>query len=80
MAGGGCGGNRLQDSENEVAAGEYGNLIFHTGTHSAFHKKEDIIAGLCKAVVTNYLNNVGKSKKIAPPIVCPAAFKWREVS
>lgn len=33
------------------------------------HKKEDIIAGLCKAVVTNYLNNVGKGKKIAPPIV-----------
>ena len=33
------------------------------------HKKEDIIAGLCKAVVTNYLNNVGKGKKIAAPIV-----------
>lgn len=33
------------------------------------HKKEDIIAGLCKAVVTNYLNNVGKGKKIVGPIV-----------
>ena len=33
------------------------------------HKKEDIIAGLCKAVATNYLNNVGKGKKILPPIV-----------
>lgn len=33
------------------------------------HKKEDIIAGLCKAVVANYLNNVGKGKKIIPPIV-----------
>ena len=33
------------------------------------HKKEDIIAGLCKAVVSNYLNNVGKGKKITPPIV-----------
>jgi predicted CoA-substrate-specific enzyme activase len=33
------------------------------------HKKEDIIAGLCKSVVTNYLNNVGKGKKILPPIV-----------
>lgn len=33
------------------------------------HKKEDIIAGLCKAVVTNYLNNVGKGKKIRTPIV-----------
>ncbi len=33
------------------------------------HKKEDIIAGLCKSVVTNYLNNVGKGKKIKSPIV-----------
>lgn len=33
------------------------------------HKKEDIIAGLCKAVVNNYLNNVGKGKKIKAPIV-----------
>jgi len=33
------------------------------------HKKEDIVAGLCKAVVTNYLNNVGKGKKIMAPIV-----------
>ncbi len=33
------------------------------------HKKEDIIAGLCYAVVNNYLNNVGKGKKIKPPIV-----------
>ncbi len=33
------------------------------------HKKEDIIAGLCKAVVTNYINNIGKGKKIKAPIV-----------
>lgn len=33
------------------------------------HKKEDIIAGLCEAIVTNYLNNVGKGRKITPPIV-----------
>ena len=33
------------------------------------YKKEDIVAGLCKAVVNNYLNNVGKGKKIKPPIV-----------
>ena len=33
------------------------------------HKKEDIIAGLCDAIVNNYLNNVGKGKKILPPIV-----------
>lgn len=33
------------------------------------HKKEDIIAELCYAIVNNYLNNVGKGKKIIPPIV-----------
>lgn len=33
------------------------------------HKKEDIIAGLCKAVVTNYINNIGKGKRIKAPIV-----------
>lgn len=32
-------------------------------------KKEDILAGLCEAVVNNYLNNVGKGKKIKGPIV-----------
>lgn len=33
------------------------------------YPKEDIIAGLCKSVVLNYLNNVGKGKKIIPPII-----------
>ena len=33
------------------------------------YKKEDIVAGLCKSVATNYLNNVGKGKKILPPII-----------
>ena len=33
------------------------------------YSKEDIIAGLCKSVVLNYLNNVGKGKKIESPIV-----------
>ena len=33
------------------------------------HRREDIIAGLCKAVVNNYLNNIGKGKKILSPIV-----------
>ena len=31
--------------------------------------KEDIIAGLCRSIVLNYLNNVGKGKKIKGPIV-----------
>ncbi len=30
---------------------------------------EDIVAGLCNAIVSNYLNNVGKGKKIEAPIV-----------
>lgn len=33
------------------------------------HAKEDIIAGLCQAVVSNYLNNVGKGKHIVSPVV-----------
>lgn len=33
------------------------------------HTKEDIIAGLCQAVADNYLNNVGKGKKIISPVV-----------
>lgn len=33
------------------------------------HKKEDIIAGLCQSVVLNYLNNVGKGKRIKAPII-----------
>lgn len=33
------------------------------------HSLEAIIAGLCEALVRNYLNNVGKGKEILPPIV-----------
>ena len=33
------------------------------------HPREDIIAGVCNAVASNYLNNVGKGKKIASPVV-----------
>lgn len=33
------------------------------------YRKEDIIAGLSKSIVLNYLNNVGKGKKIKEPIV-----------
>ena len=32
------------------------------------YSKEDITAGLCKSIVLNYLNNVGKGKKIKEPI------------
>lgn len=30
---------------------------------------EDIVAGLCEALVRNYLNNVGKGKEILPPVL-----------
>lgn len=33
------------------------------------YPREEIIAGLCKAVAANYLNNVAKGKKIVAPVV-----------
>ena len=33
------------------------------------YKKEDIVSGLCKSIVLNYLNNVGKGKKIMEPVI-----------
>ncbi len=33
------------------------------------HRIQDIIYGLCEALVRNYLNNVGKGKEILPPII-----------
>ena len=33
------------------------------------YEKKDIIAGLCKSVALNYLNNVAKGKKILEPII-----------
>lgn len=33
------------------------------------YNTEDIIAGLCEALVRNYMNNVGKGKDIQPPVL-----------
>lgn len=33
------------------------------------HPREDIIAGVCRAVASNYINNVAKGKKIVSPVV-----------
>ncbi|UCF77903.1 MAG: 2-hydroxyglutaryl-CoA dehydratase [Candidatus Eiseniibacteriota bacterium] len=33
------------------------------------HRVEDIVAGLCQALVRNYLGNVAKGKEILPPVV-----------
>ena len=35
----------------------------------AGYSKEDLVAGLCLAVAVNYLANVGKGKKITPPVI-----------
>lgn len=32
------------------------------------HRQEDILYGLCQALVRNYLNNVGRGKSIEPPV------------
>lgn len=39
------------------------------------YKKEDIVAGLCKSIVLNYLNNVGKGKKIQSPVIFRVVFQ-----
>ena len=33
------------------------------------HPREDIVAGVCRAVASNYINNVAKGKKICSPVV-----------
>ena len=33
------------------------------------YRKEDLIAGLCQALVGNYLTNVARGKKIEPPVL-----------
>ncbi len=33
------------------------------------YEKKDIVAGLCRSIALNYLNNVGKGKKIEGPII-----------
>jgi predicted CoA-substrate-specific enzyme activase len=33
------------------------------------HKTEDILYGLCQALVRNYLNNVGLGREIKPPVI-----------
>jgi len=35
----------------------------------AGHSKEDLVAGLCSAVVSNYISNVGQGKEMHSPIV-----------
>ena len=33
------------------------------------YNTEDIVAGLCEALIRNYMNNVGKGKDIKPPVL-----------
>ncbi len=42
------------------------------------HPIEDILYGLCQALVRNYLNNVGLGKEILPPIVFQGGVAFNE--
>jgi hypothetical protein len=42
------------------------------------HHTEDIVYGLCQALVRNYLNNVGPGKEIKPPIVFQGGVSFNE--
>ncbi len=42
------------------------------------YSKEEIIKGLCEALVRNYLNNVGKGKEIKPPIVFQGGVSYNK--
>jgi hypothetical protein len=33
------------------------------------HRLEDILAGLCRALVRNFLNNLGKGRELKPPVI-----------
>ena len=65
-------GNMALDSNNPVKIAARctvfaeSDLIHKAGLG---YEKKDIIAGLCKSIVLNYLNNLGKGKKIEGPIV-----------
>ena len=42
------------------------------------HKTEDILYGLCQALVRNYINNVGLGKEIKPPIVFQGGVAYNQ--
>jgi len=42
------------------------------------HKTEDILYGLCQALVRNYLNNVGLGKELKPPIVFQGGVAYNQ--
>jgi len=42
------------------------------------HRAEDIVYGLCQALVRNYLNNVALGKEILPPIVFQGGVAFNE--
>jgi len=42
------------------------------------HRTEDIVYGLCQALVRNYLNNVGPGKEIKPPIVFQGGVSFNQ--
>jgi len=42
------------------------------------HKTEDILYGLCQALVRNYINNVGLGKEIKPPVVFQGGVAYNQ--
>ena len=42
------------------------------------HRTEDIVYGLCQALVRNYLNNVGLGKEVRPPVVFQGGVAFNE--
>ena len=65
-------GNKALDSNNDVRiAGRCAVFAESDMIHKQQlgHSQEDIIKGLCSALVRNYLSNVGKGKEITSPIL-----------
>jgi len=61
----------LQSSHEVAIAGRCtvfaeSDIIFK---QQAGHRMEDIVAGACRSLARNYLNDVGKGKDIAPPVL-----------
>ena len=56
--------------DNKIVIDYAMNTLCASGTGSFLSSQaKRLVAGLCKSIVLNYLNNVGKGKKIKPPIV-----------
>jgi predicted CoA-substrate-specific enzyme activase len=65
-------GKRAVESQNPVRIAGRCTVFAESdmiGKQQMGHRTEDILYGLCQALVRNYLSNVGSGKEIKPPIV-----------